>query len=119
MSVDTKRRKLAQISVCHGSCCCGREDKGYAPVPAAWLKAQWKERKLLKLVQLSISGCLGPCDMANVVKISTVGGNTWIAAVNGQPDFDQLTAWAVEVNRDECLHPLPDTFRDRGFDPFD
>lgn len=37
-------------------------------MPDEWLKTEWRARRLLKNVHLSISGCLGPCDMANVVK---------------------------------------------------
>ena len=33
---------------------------------------------LLKRVQLSISGCLGPCDIPNVVTISDDSGTQWL-----------------------------------------
>ena len=58
-------RVLGQIVICEG-CCCGRPDKGFPPFPRDWLKQQWKDAKLNKSVQLTISGCLGPCDLANV-----------------------------------------------------
>ena len=64
-----RSRALGQILLCEG-CCCGRTDRGFKPVPCDWIKQQWKEQKLSKTVELTISGCLGPCDLANVACIS-------------------------------------------------
>ena len=60
-----RSRALGQILLCEG-CCCGRTDRGFKPVPFDWIKQQWKEHKLSKTVDLTITGCLGPCDLANV-----------------------------------------------------
>lgn len=116
-ALTTKRIKLAQVSVCLG-CCCGQTAKGYPEVPVDWLKAQWKERKLLKRVQLSISGCLGPCDLANVIKITTSRGDTWVGRLSQRHEFDQLVEWAIRTNAEDRLAPLPETFTERTFEPF-
>ena len=63
---ETKRRVIGQLIVCQG-CCCGATYKGRPEVPAEWLKTEWRKRGLLKRVHLTISGCLGPCDVPNVV----------------------------------------------------
>jgi cobaltochelatase CobN len=68
--LTTKRLVIGQVSVCFG-CCCGRTDRGKPEVPVEWLKAEWRRRGLPKNIQLSICGCLGPCDVANVVKVDT------------------------------------------------
>ena len=65
--LQTKRMVIGHVLVCHG-CCCGDVDRGKPEVPVDWLKQEWRKRGLLKNIQLSICGCLGPCDLANVVK---------------------------------------------------
>ena len=60
--LDTKRRVIGQMIVCQG-CCCGATHKARPEVPVAWLKDEWRRRGLLKRVQLSVSGCVGPCDL--------------------------------------------------------
>ena len=72
-AVQPKRLMLAQITVCQG-CCCGKTEKGHPEVPVEWLKKEWKLRGLLKRVHLTITGCLGPCDVPNVVAITSFEG---------------------------------------------
>ncbi|SPF38029.1 hypothetical protein SBA4_2120011 [Candidatus Sulfopaludibacter sp. SbA4] len=55
--VTTKRLVIGQVSVCIG-CCCGQTDRGKPAVPVEWLKTEWRQRGLLKNIQLTISGCL-------------------------------------------------------------
>ena len=59
---------LAQLLFCEG-CCCGRTDRGFSAFPRDWIKSLWKQTKLNRHIQLTISGCLGPCDVANVACI--------------------------------------------------
>ena len=67
--VRTERGNIhAQPLLCEG-CCCGRADRGFAPVPKEWIKSVWKQGKLNRMIQLTVSGCLGPCDVANVACI--------------------------------------------------
>jgi hypothetical protein len=64
--LTTNRDKaLGGIVFCQG-CCCGRTDRGRPELPVERLKAAWKADKLNQAVQLTISGCLGPCDVPNV-----------------------------------------------------
>ncbi len=58
--------KRAHLMVCAKGCCCGRTERGFAGVPVDFYKAEYKKRKIRKLVQLTMSGCLGPCPVANV-----------------------------------------------------
>src|SRR3984893_16566915 len=61
-ALATKRLVIGHLTVCQG-CCCGNTENGRPPVPVDWLKKEWRARGLLKRVQLTISGCLGPCDL--------------------------------------------------------
>ncbi|KUO96165.1 (2Fe-2S) ferredoxin domain-containing protein [Ferroacidibacillus organovorans] len=113
----TKRRVLAQVVVCAG-CCCGRIDKNKPPIPLDWLKKSWKERKLLKTVQLTISGCLGPCDILNVVSILTADGQFWFGGLVTDEPYQELLAWAEETRELGYPAPLPDLLRPYQFSRF-
>jgi hypothetical protein len=76
----TKRLVIGHLTVCQG-CCCGNTESGRPPVPVEWLKKEWRARGLLKRVQLTISGCLGPCDLPNVVTISNENGTQWFGEI--------------------------------------
>ena len=115
--LETKRLKLADVLVCAG-CCCGHSEKGNPDVPVAWLKEEWRRRGLLKRVQLTISGCIGPCDLPNVICIVTASGSTWIGNVDRHSDYQSLLAWATQSKTTGQLAPLPAEFLARIFDPF-
>ncbi len=113
----TKRTAIAQVACCVG-CCCGRTDRGFPAVPVERLKAVWKEEKLNRTVQLTISGCLGPCDMANVILVMTAAGTEWFGGIDDEAVFDAVIAWARACQADEALLPLPavlDAYRFKRF----
>jgi len=116
-SQSTKRITWAHISVCVG-CCCGRTDKGHPEVPVTWLKEQWKARRLLKHVQLSISGCLGPCDLTNVVSVGSAHGTTWLGGLHAQAHYELLLAWATHVAERGRVLPLPKALEPFVFERF-
>lgn len=111
-AISTKRPMLGQISVCHG-CCCGQTQKGHPEVPVDWLKREWKSRGLLKRVHLTISGCLGPCDVPNVILITSAQGAQWLARISQQAQYEMLANWAEQSKVADRLLPLP-----REFDPY-
>jgi predicted metal-binding protein len=118
MTLLTKRQVLAQIFVCNG-CCCGRVEKGHPPVPVDWLKQQFKERKLIRNVQVTIAGCLGPCDVPNVVGILTAGdGMRWYGGLHAQWQFASLIDWATAVKAAGEPLPLPAWLSAHRLDPF-
>ncbi len=102
----TKRTTHAHVLVCVG-CCCGRVDRGKPEVPVDWLKAEWKRRQLLKHVQLSISGCLGPCDLVNVVAIAGAGGIEYYGGLTTHAHFEALVDWAAACAATQRQLPLP------------
>jgi hypothetical protein len=110
-SLETKRKTIGQVLACVG-CCCGRTDRGKPPVPVDWLKAEWKQRKLLKTIQLTISGCLGPCDLVNVVCLVTPQRTVWLGGLTEQEHFDALLGWATQCGQRQtkfcrCPHCWP------------
>ena len=116
-SILPKRQMLAQITVCQG-CCCGRTDKGHPEVPTEWLKAEWKLRGLLKRVHLTISGCLGPCDVPNVVMITSSEGTQWLALIDGRRQYHLLADWAEQSKIADRLLPLPRELRRHALQPY-
>ncbi len=104
---QTVRRVVAQVLVCNG-CCCGRVEKGKPEVPVDWLKAEWKRQGLLKRVQLTITACLGPCDVPNVVSLLHEDGSIWLGSVSQREQYAALIDWAVRSRDLGRLAALPE-----------
>ena len=114
--LSTKRKVIAHVLVCQG-CCCGQVERGRPEVPAEWLKQEWRQRGLLKRVHLTISGCLGPCDVPNVVAIVTQEKTVWLGNISTKAEYQSLLDWAtrsknqgraVEIPREVATNVLED-----------
>jgi hypothetical protein len=114
--LTTKRKVIAQVLVCIG-CCCGQVERGRPEVPVEWLKQEWRRRGLLKRVQLTISGCLGPCDVPNVVAIVMQAQTIWLGNISRRDQYQSLLDWAsrskdagraVALPKELMLHRLED-----------
>ncbi len=115
--LTTNRLVIGHVSVCQG-CCCGNTANGKPAVPVEWLKKEWRARGLLKRIQLSISGCLGPCDVPNVVTISNECGTRWLGRITEFHQYRTLLEWAISSNEAGELLPLPEEFRQHVPHPF-
>ena len=113
----TKRLVIGHLTVCQG-CCCGNTENGRPPVPVDWLKREWRARGLLKRVQLTISGCLGPCDLPNVVTISDESGTQWFGEITEFEQYRDLVDWAARSRDAGELLPLPKDFQRHSLHPF-
>ena len=113
----TRRRPLAQIVLCQG-CCCGQTGRGLPAVPLDLLKPAWKAEKLNKVVQLTISGCLGPCDLPNICCINTPDGQAWYGRLTTPEDYAVLLNWARRCREQGQLLPLPDELAHLRFSPW-
>jgi predicted metal-binding protein len=113
----TKRRVIGHLIVCNG-CCCGATEKGRPEVPVEWLKDEWRRRGLLKRFQLSISGCIGPCDVPNVVAINSETGSTWLGNITDFNQYRSLVEWAARSV--DTGHPLelPREFKEHQLLPW-
>ncbi len=103
--------------LCKG-CCCGRTDRGLPEIPVERIKAVWKAEKLNRGVQLTISGCLGPCDLPNVAVLVTAAGTQWYGLIDGDAHYDALIAWARACVADGANLPPPDLLARHRFDRF-
>ena len=116
-SLTTKVKSPAQVLLCKG-CCCGRTDRGLPEVPVERIKAIWKAEKLNRSVQLTISGCLGPCDLPNVAVVATAQGTAWYGLIAGDAHYDALIAWARGCAAAGAALPPPQELEKHRFDRF-
>lgn len=115
--LETKRRVIGQMIVCQG-CCCGATHKQRPEVPAAWLKDEWRRRGLLKRFQLTVSGCVGPCDVPNVVVVNSDAGSQWLGNITDFNQYQSLVEWAVRSVEAGHLLELPPQFKNHVMEPW-
>lgn len=72
-----------QLFVCQG-CCCGQTERGFPPVLLDAYKREWKARELRLRIHLTVTGCLGPCPLANVILILFGGETVWLHSINDE-----------------------------------
>ncbi len=83
-----------------------------------WLKSEWRKRGLLKRVQLTISGCVGPCDVPNVVVITSSSGTEWLGNIVKFEQYQTLLEWAVQCRDAGEMLALPHGFLECRISPF-
>ena len=115
--LTTRVKSPAQVLLCKG-CCCGQTDRGLPAVPVERIKAIWKAEKLNRSVQLTISGCLGPCDLPNVAVIVTAAGTAWYGRLEGDAPYEALIAWARAAVAAGTPLPPPEELEALRFDRF-
>ena len=113
----TKRQALGQLVLCKG-CCCGRTDRGLPEVPVERIKEVWRREKLNRSIQLTVSGCLGPCDVPNVVLLITPKGTEWLGRIAGDAAYDELIQWARDCHAAGALVPMPDSLAENRLKRF-
>jgi predicted metal-binding protein len=116
-ALATRVKSPAQVLLCKG-CCCGRTDRGLPEVPVERIKAAWKAEKLNRAVQLTISGCLGPCDLPNVAVVVSARGTAWFGRLDGDGHYDALIAWARALLAEDAAGPEPEGWAAQRFDRF-
>ncbi len=116
-SLKTKVKSPGQLLLCKG-CCCGKTERGLPEVPVDRIKAAWKAEKLNKTIQLTISGCLGPCDLPNVAVMVSQGGTTWLGNLAGDDHYDALIAWARASAAAGTALPAPESLEPYRFERF-
>lgn len=117
-SLTTKRSSvIGQLLICKG-CCCGKTENGHPPVPVDSIKQIWKENKFNKDFQLTISGCLGPCDIPNVASILSPDRNIWLGKLTTTTHYESLLSWISECIRERSIQELPDDLKALEFDRF-
>src|SRR5215471_2397048 len=107
--------KRAHLMVCAKGCCCGHTERGHAAVPVDFYKDEYRKRKLRKQVQLTMSGCLGPCPVANVVLLFFDGHPVWFQSVNGEPQIRAIFDYVERMLAADSYLPPPPELADYVF----
>jgi len=115
--LETKRLVIGQMIVCNG-CCCGATQKDLPEAPVEWLKDEWRRRGLLKRFQLTVSGCVGPCDVSNVVVVNSETGSRWLGNISDLNQYRSLVEWAVRSVDVGHLLELPLEFKEHLLEPW-
>ena len=102
------------LFVCNG-CCCGRTEKGFPALPLEEFKRQWKERGIRRRFHLTITGCLGPCALANVILIQFRGQSVWLHSINSPDDVSLIYAYVERMLREEKYLDPPAGLKGRRF----
>jgi cobaltochelatase CobN len=102
------------LFICNG-CCCGRTDKGFPPLPLDDFKKQWKKRGIRRRFHLTISGCLGPCTLANVILLQMHGRSMWFHSINHPSDVDLIYNYVERMLVDETDNEIPAELAARHF----
>lgn len=102
------------LHVCNG-CCCGQTEKGFPPLPLQEFKQQWKKRGLRRRFHLTVTGCLGPCPLANVVLLQFRGRSLWFHSINDPADVDLIYGYVERLLQDPADSELPPELAARQF----
>ena len=115
--LPAKRQVIGQVLMCCG-CCCGDVERGKPEVPVEWLKSEWRKRGLLKDIDLSFSGCLGPCEFTNVISVSDATGSVWLGQIEHRTQYLDLLDWASQSKAAGKMLPLSAALEARRFHRF-
>jgi len=111
------RRMEGHLFVCKG-CCCGNVETGHPAVPLERFKQEWKERGIRKRVHLTISGCLGPCEVANVVLLVFQGAAVWLHSINSDSDVLDVYDYIGELMDQRRFQPPTGPLAAKVFERF-
>ena len=102
--------------VCSG-CCCGNLEKGHDEVPVDALIEAWEKNSLGDSVELTISGCLGPCTMRNVVLLETDQSQIWLGGLSSDSHYDAVVEWACDFSQRGNGCEMPEVLTSQIFTP--
>ncbi len=112
-------QRRGHLSYCYGACCCGRTDRGYAPVPVEVYKEEWLKRKLRNIVHLTKGGCLGPCPLANVASLEFDGHSVFFQSVSHAWQVRLIFDYIEMMVRADRFLPPPSELAAFTFDFYD
>jgi len=105
------------LFLCNG-CCCGRTDKGFPALALKEFKQQWKKRGFRRRIHLTVSGCLGPCPLANVVLLQFHGRTMWFHSINHVRDVDLIYNYVEDMLLAENYLDPPEPLATRLFERY-
>ena len=108
--------KRGHLLVCARGCCCGREDRGKPSVPIDFYKQEYKRRQIRDHVQLTMSGCLGPCPLLNVVLVLFDGRRVWFQSINHESQIVSIYDYIDRMLAADRYLPPTAELADLAFD---
>jgi cobaltochelatase CobN len=108
--------KRGHLLVCARGCCCGREDRGKPSVPIDFYKQEYKRRQIRDHVQLTMSGCLGPCPLLNVVLVLFDGRRVWFQSINHESQILSIYDYLDRMIAADRFLPPTAALADLAFD---
>jgi cobaltochelatase CobN len=87
-------------------------------LPLDEFKRQWKARGIRRRFHLTVSGCLGPCPLANVVLILFRGRTAWFHSINNSEDVDLIYSYVERMLLAESYLDPPTGLAERYFDRY-
>jgi cobaltochelatase CobN len=107
--------KRGHLIVCARGCCCGHTERNIPAVPIDFYKEEYKRRKVRDRVQLTMSGCIGPCPLANVVLLFFDGRPMWFQAIDRPGQIVALYDYIDRMLAADRILPPPPELADRLF----
>lgn len=116
---DVREVRLVEghVFVCKG-CCCGNAERAIPDVPLEAFKSQWKTRGIRHRVHLTISGCLGPCAVANVVLLLLYGRTVWLHSIDSPERVTEIYDYVERTLAAEEHLPLDESLAPYEFDRY-
>lgn len=72
----------------------------------------------MRSIHFTTTGCLGPCDLTNVVCILTTQKQIWLGGINENSQYEALLKWAKQSAEIGYLLDLPALFQNNVFERF-
>jgi cobaltochelatase CobN len=94
--LKTVRVVEGHLFVCKG-CCCGNVERNQPAVPLECFKKEWKARGIRTRLHLTITGCLGPCVVPNVVLLIYQGSTVWFHAINSDDEVIEIYRYIEQL----------------------
>ncbi|MEM7133600.1 MAG: cobaltochelatase subunit CobN [Chloroflexota bacterium] len=110
-------RMRGMLVVCATGCCCGKTERGFAPVSTDLYHNEWERRKLRNKVHLNQGGCLGPCVLANVTMLVLDGRPFWFHSINDDAIVVAIYDY-IESLLDDIDSPVPAILQPHIFNGF-
>tara|TARA_B100001564_G_scaffold311466_1_gene283767 strand:- start:509 stop:793 length:285 start_codon:yes stop_codon:yes gene_type:complete len=86
-------------------------------VPVDALIEAWEKNSLEDSVELTISGCLGPCSMRNVVLLETDQSQIWLGGLSSDSHYDAVVEWACDFSQRGNGCEMPEVLTSQIFTP--
>lgn len=90
-----------------GSCCCGWEEKGRAPLANELWSEEWERRLIRSRVHLTFSGCLGPCMAGNNAMLQIFGRSIWLKDLNSPELVPLVFDYIQSILEQHCVCDPP------------